>query len=230
MIFLTSGISRWIIPLLLLQVYPQAEIGDARLQTIEYQTGQVFVIEAVPGYQATVLLAPDEQVQSVAVGDSAAWQVSVNKAGNQLFIKTSNDSFPTNMTVVTNVRLYAFELIPLSGVSKVMPYTVQFKYPALMQTDGAGDLQDIVGRYRLSGNKSLWPFRIADDGNKTYLLWNPDQDLPAVYARDVSGKEALVNGNMRSGTYVIDAVMPFLIFRIDARTAQAKRELQRAAK
>jgi type IV secretion system protein VirB9 len=221
---LVISMQRFFALLMLLQIYPQSGPGDARLQMIDYQADQVFVIKAVPGYQTTILLAPDEQVQNIAVGDSTAWQVSINKAGNQLFIKQMDDGLPTNMTVLTNVRHYAFDLLSSQKGSGPAPYSVQFRYPKITQNDGAGYLQDVVGLYRLTGNKALWPFKIADDGLKTYILWNAGQDLPAVYALDQAGQELLVNGMMRNGTYVVDAVAATLIFRIDKQKASAKRK------
>jgi type IV secretion system protein VirB9 len=226
MIALIASTLKLAAALMLLQVFPQSEAGDARLQSIEYQSNQVFIIEAVVGYQTTVMLAPDEEVQNIALGDSTNWQVSVNKGGNQLFVKQTGGALPTNMTVTTNVRIYSFQLMALSAPSQNTPYLVRFRYPALVKNPDSGDLQNIVARYRLLGNKTLWPFRIADDGLKTYILWNADQDLPAVYALDKAGNELLVNGMMRSGTYVIDSIAERLIFRIDDRKAEAKRVVE----
>ena len=44
-----------------------------------------------------------------------AWQVSVNKEGDRLFLKPAQPDVSTNMTVVTSVRVYNFDLASLSG-------------------------------------------------------------------------------------------------------------------
>jgi type IV secretion system protein VirB9 len=92
------------------QVRPEPGQGDIRIQHVQYAPEQVVLIEAVVGYQVTVKLAPDEQVQSIAVGDAGAWQVSANGKGDHLFVKPLQGGQSTNMTVITDTRLYAFEL------------------------------------------------------------------------------------------------------------------------
>src|SRR5258708_11909350 len=110
------------------QVQPLPGEGDPHLQRIDYNPGQIVQLRSAPGYQLMVELSPDEQVQSVALGDSGSWQVSVNKAGDRLFLKPAQANATTNMTVVTSVRTYAFDLNALAGPSLDMPYTVEFRY------------------------------------------------------------------------------------------------------
>jgi len=66
---------------------------------------------------------------------------------------------------------------------------------------------------------------MGDDGIHTYIIWPDDVALPAMYTVDERGEERLVNGAMRDGMYVVDAVAPRLTFRIDNRTANARRIL-----
>lgn len=77
--------------------------------------------------------------------------------------------------------------------------------------------------YRISGEKSLRPTRIGDDGVHTYIEWSEDQALPAVFARTAQGGEEMVDGYMRGGVFTIDAINPELIFRIDKKSARALR-------
>lgn len=203
---------------------PMAGGGDPRIQTVDYDANQVVQIQAAPGYQVTLHFGADEVIENVAVGDSAAWQVSANRNGGHLYLKPLQ-GVPTNMTVVTNVRIYAFDLVPLPGPSPDMAYTVRFNYPS-----GAGGPQQtataeliVEGRYRLSGEQSLRPSRISDDGQHTYIEFPREAAIPAIYAVDERGNESLVNGMMRDDLYVIDAVVPRLIFRIDQHVARATR-------
>lgn len=210
------------------QVRPQPGSGDRRLQTIDYSADQVVVLEVAAGYQLTVELAPDEQIENVAVGDSGAWQVTANRRGDRLFIKPLQSGVTTNMTVITNARLYAIDLVPLMSPSAEMAYTVRFNYPDA-EASGAGGGEEaeaeapIEGRYRVSGARSLQPSRIGDDGQHTYIEWPADRPIPAVYAVGADGEESLVNGMMRDDVYVIDSVVPRLVFRIARQTARAVR-------
>ena len=210
----------------LAQVQPRPGTGDPRIQSIAYDADQVVLLQAAPGYQLNVEFAADEQIETVAVGDSAAWQVTPNRRGDHLFVKPVQSGVSTNMTVVTTGRVYLFELAPLYGPSPDMAFTVRFSYPqpaeaAETQSASAG------GRYRLSGERALRPSRISDDGRHTYIEWPADTALPAVYALDDRGRETLVNGAMRDDLYVLDSIASKLVFRIDSHVARARRVAQR---
>lgn len=195
--------------------------ADSRVQIIDYRPDQVITVRGEPGYQVAIELAPDERIESIALGDSGAWQVTANRAGNRLFVKPLGLDAPTNMTVVTDVRTYAFELIGGEGEA---PYAIRFRYPAAIGV-GMEMAQSLpmIGQYRLRGDRSLYPATISDDGVRMWIDWPPSGPLPAVYGRDRDGVETLVNGNMRGRFFVIDEVIPSLVFRVDDRRARADR-------
>jgi type IV secretion system protein VirB9 len=216
------------------QVRPQPGAGDPRLQSVDYAPDQVVTLQVAPGYQLTVELAPDEQIENVAVGDSGAWQVTANRRGDRLFIKPLQQGVTTNMTVITNARVYAIDLVPLFGATPDMAYTVRYRYPEAgehAEQEAAADPADpaVQGRYRLSGARRLRPSLIGDDGRQTFIEWPADLPLPAVYGIGRDGQETLVNGMMREGVFVIDSVIPTLVFRIDRDVARATRVRERTA-
>jgi type IV secretion system protein VirB9 len=207
------------------EAQPQSGAADPRIQTVAYNADQVVLLQGAPGYLVTVEFGSDEQIESVAVGDSAAWQVTPNRRGDYLFVKPVRAGAATNMTVVTSVRTYLFELQPLYDASSQMAYTVRFSYPG-SQPDSVADeapAGQLQGSYRLSGDRQLRPSRIADDGRHTYIEWPRDRSLPAVYALDSEGRETLVNGAMRDDLFVVDSVASALVFRIDQHVARALR-------
>lgn len=208
------------------QVRPQPGLGDPRLQTLSYDPGQIVQLQGAPGYQLTVELSPDEQVQNVAVGDSGAWQVSVNKAGDHLFIRPSQAGVSTNMTVITNIRVYNFDLIPLAQPTPDMAYTVKFKYPAApagapSEMEKRAAVPRIPGRYRIEGDRGLRPSKVTEDGFRTYITWPADLPIPATFQIGDNDEERLVNGSMRGDRFVVDGVARKLIFRIDQKVASA---------
>lgn len=207
------------------QLRPTAGPGDPRIQSVAYDSNQVVQLQVATGYQLAVIFATDERIENIAVGDSATWQVTPNKRGDVLFIKPLAMGDTTNLTVITDARSYNFELSPLYGASGNMAYTVRFNYPAtalgvLQAARGAAQEE---GRYKLTGAKALRPTAISDDGAKTYIEFAADRPLPAVFGYDEHGREALVEGAMRDGQYVLDGVKPKLLFRIDKRSATATR-------
>lgn len=206
---------------------PEPGPGDPRIQTVLYDPDQVVQLQAAPGYQIGVEFASDEQIESVAVGDSAAWQVTPNRRGDHLFVKPLSHGATTNMTVVTSARVYLFELSPLFDRAQ-MAFTVRFRYPGAATQEAAGTEPEREYLYRVGGARALRPSRISDDGTHTYIEWPEDRALPAVYAVNEQGQETLINGGMRDGVWVIDGIANRLVFRIDRAVATANRIQPRA--
>jgi type IV secretion system protein VirB9 len=212
------------------QMQPFPGDGDPHLQRVDYSAGQIVRLRSAPGYQLMVELSPDEEVRSVALGDSSSWQVNASKTGDRLFIKPTAVGGATNMTVVTTVRVYNFELQAQSQASPDMPYTVQFHYPAPRAIPADSQYVDVsaaarrLSRYRISGNRWLRPNSVSSDEQHTYISWPKAAPIPAVYAIDRSGGEVLVNGMMGTDdVYVIDGTPQLLTFRIDGDMARAER-------
>lgn len=211
------------------QLRPHPGDGDPHLQAVDYVDGQVVQLRGALGYQLMVELSPDEQVQNVAIGDSSAWQVSLNKGGDRLFLKPTKGEGNTNMTVVTSVRVYAFDLVADGGPSLDTPYTIQFRYPLARVVPNAGyvDVSAIarkLSHYRISGDRLLRPVSVSDDGQRTYVSWPKGAPIPAIYVPGNSGSEMLANGMMGADdVYVIDGVPQLLTFRIDDNVARAER-------
>lgn len=207
------------------QVRPEPGPGDPRVQTVEYVPDQVVQLQAAPGYQVTVALNSDERVESIALGDSAAWQVTANKRGDYLFVKPVSAGVTTNMVVLTDVRMYAFELVPAFGPMESLPFAVRFTYPAAASatTTTSADPATTQGRYKLSGDKLLRPSAMADDGVRTQIEWPASVSLPAIYAIADDGRETLVTGNVRDGQIVVDSIARKFVFRRDKRSATATR-------
>lgn len=210
------------------QVRPQPGSGDPRLQTVDYRPDQVVQISGAVGYQLAIELAPDETVRSIALGDTGAWTATVDKNGNRLFLKALIANVLTNMTVVTDVRTYAFDLEGLSQASSTAPYTIRFNYPSvpamgMFPVPGGMAPAKMTGGYRVRGDRAIRPSAISDDGNRTYIEWPADTPLPATYIRESGGRETLANGYMRGQFYVIDSVETHLVFRLDREVARADR-------
>lgn len=202
--------------------------GDPRLQDIPYVSDQIVTLRGSPGYLLTVELSPDEEVQSIAIGDSGGWQASANRKGDFLFLKPLQAGASTNMTVITNVRTYQFDLIAASSPAPDVPHRLRFVYPAkdAQALDPASEEQlgpHPTAEYRIEGHRSIRPVNVREDGKKTYLEWSSDQSLPAVFALAEDGTEMLVDGMMRNDVMVIDRVVPRLVFRVDTRVASASR-------
>lgn len=210
------------------EILPRAGSLDPHIQTVDYDPNQVVRLQVAPGYALTIEFSPDERIENVAVGASGAWQVTPNRRADHLFVKQTGDAPDTNMTVITDSRRYVFTLA--SGNSAEAPYVLRFVYPGLNTApDVAVELPPHTG-YKVSGAKALRPALMFDDGRSTSIRWPADVNLPAVYAVDEHGRETIVNGAMRGGLFVVDAVAPKYVFRSGSAQAVAVRQTPKRRK
>lgn len=89
---------------------PRPGAQDARVRTVAYRANDVVSIEGRYGYLTMIELAADERIETVAIGDSLAWQVVPSRSAHMLFLKPVEQNAATNLAVVTNRRTYAFAL------------------------------------------------------------------------------------------------------------------------
>lgn len=119
---------------------------DNRVKTVVYNENDVISLTGYYGYQTTISFATYEKIQNISIGDSVAWQVVPNKVGNILFIKPVEERATTNMTVITDRRIYNFELT--SGMASSprdsrITYMLKFSYPMDSVMDFSGSNVEI---------------------------------------------------------------------------------------
>jgi type IV secretion system protein VirB9 len=207
--------------------------------TVTFDETQVFTITGKVLVQTTIKFAPDETIENVAIGDSAAWQVQPNKAQSILFVKPLEPSARTNMTVVTTQRTYLFDLVASPRNSPL--YVLQFIYPELeaaqaaarlaaaeeaerekvnaVELAAASDPYAVVDPATLNfawagdGEADLLPARVYDDGEAVFLIWPAGTAIPAILVANQDGQEGPVNFTVRGDTVVLDTVPAQIILR-----------------
>jgi type IV secretion system protein VirB9 len=104
---------------------------DSRIKTLLFSPNEVFALTTHYGYQSNIEFGPKEIIETISVGDRVGWQIS--PAGRRLFIRAQEENAHTNMTVVTNLRAYQFDLKSSSANatfgSEELTYVVRFFYP-----------------------------------------------------------------------------------------------------
>jgi|688.fasta_scaffold112610_6 type IV secretion system protein VirB9 len=205
-------------------VNPRAGVADQRIKTFVYDEQEVYQIMGYYGYSTTIQFAKSEIVETVSLGDSAAWQVIPTKSHrNTLMIKPLLDNAHSNLTVLTNKRVYSFELSAAKSTSPrnhKISYRIAFQYPAdedqelanyssyyssqsahaSLNEEATPDAWNFD--YTFSGNKTLHPVRTFDDGKFTYFQFSNIETTPAIYTVDEHGKESLINF-VRKGKYIV---------------------------
>lgn len=195
--------------------------ADSRLVERAYNESEVVRITGRPGVQATIAFADSETIENVAVGDSAAWQITPNKRANLLFVKPLEASARTNMTVVTSRRTYFFDLVAQAKASPV--YMLRFTYkdepaadaPAAPPVEPArpADPARLNFAWKRAGDARVLPARVYDDGASTYLVFAEKAEVPAILVRDEQGNEGPVNYAVREGTIVIGDTPGVILLR-----------------
>lgn len=186
---------------------PRGSVIDSRVKMLLYNENQVYRLTAYYGYQIDLQMGTDEEVKTVATGDSVGWQIV--GAGQHIFIKPMADRASTNLSVVTDKRTYVFDLVskPVKDQAD-MTYFVKFQYPHSGPTINPGSVPkpaaDFNFDYKISGNRTLRPIRVFDDGEFTYFQFirKRERELPAIFLLDMDQKESLVNYRMQ-GEYVV---------------------------
>lgn len=212
-------------------VSPQPSAADPRVRVVKYTPDDVVRLDCTLGYAVTLAFGPGERVENVSIGDSLGWQVTPNRRANLLFLKPVDRASPTNMTVVTNLRSYAFDLhsraARRSGDKDVI-FSVKFDYPeaAIAAPEPAPAApptpeppKDVNHAYSYEGASHGLPVRVFDDGQSTYFVFAEGSDFPAIFAVDADKKEAVVNVAHRDGYVVVDRLArAFVLRRGDAVT------------
>ncbi len=195
---------------------------DHRLRVVPYDPDQVVPIRAALGYQMMIEFDPAERIENVAVGDSLGWQVVPSRRANLLFLKPMDHAPVTNMTVVTNMRRYAFELSvrpgPVRAGDPELIYSLRFEYPAPAAVAAAeppppAPPQDVNHAYSYEGSAENLPMRLFDDGQATYFRFPEGASFPAIFAVEADKSESVVNFHLRDGYLVVERLAPGFVLR-----------------
>jgi type IV secretion system protein VirB9 len=207
------------------------------MKEVPYNRADVVRIVGHYGYSTDVEFSPGETTQDIALGDSLAWEVA--PAGNHLFVKPREDNAVTNMTVVTNKRVYQLALDardaagPTSGMTKSMFFQVRFTYPdedaAKLKTAFDARVTEAKKRqmesamrklpeqrnwnYFACGTKMIRPVEVFDDGRFTFMRFPGAQEIPAIYMINADGTESIVNGGMKGEHYVVQTTASRFVLR-----------------
>lgn len=189
---------------------------DKRLRTFVYDPNEVYKFVGHYRYQSSIEFSPDEEIATVSMGDSLAWQVSPQ--GNRIFLKPIEPDATTNMTVITSKRIYHFELYgeEAEGIrDEEMVFAARFHYPDAANSDlkrfsinkDMPDIEEEAEKYNfnysVSGSEYITPLKVFDDGEFTYFEFkDKNAEIPAFFVVHSDKKEAVINYRM-TGPYVV---------------------------
>ena len=226
---LTAALAMILLSGAMAETTPEPGAADPRVRVVTYSPKNVVRLNTFFGVSTHIKFSESEQIKDVAVGDDLAWKVIPR--GNNLFIKPTAKEGDTNITVITNRRTYHFVAVVLTEknqkawANRELTYSLSFRYPdeedansnarARAEAEKARreDVKNRLARapsrnghnmdYWVAGHQEVSPSGAYDDGRFTYLIFNNNSAMPAVYETDESGKESLVNTHVTSGNTIV---------------------------
>ena len=200
---------------------PRPMAIDKRLGVIVYSPFDVHKYTGYYGYQSSIIFSEDEVIDTMSMGDSTAWQMVPQR--NRLFLKPIDPDATTNMTLITNKRIYYFELHAKEAKDiheDGLMFAVRFIYPddpdtfssenLFSSTAGEPDLSNksmYNFEYTVSGPNSISPIKIFDDGKFTYFEFkDKTSELPAIFYVNKNSEEGLVNFRIVGRYYVVESI------------------------
>jgi type IV secretion system protein VirB9 len=212
----------------------QAQTSDPHIKMIAYDPGTVVHLVGSIGWQIMIEMADDERIENVSIGDSAAWQITPNKRARMLFVRPLSRKASTNMTVITTKRSYVFDL-SVGPRRPGTPWIVRFSHPqpevevALLDLPPPPPPVELDFNYTRTGDASLLPSRVWDDGRQTYFEFAKETAMPAIFAGAPGKDEALVNISVRGRVAVVQQRSPRFTLRSGKRLATVAKQAQGAS-
>lgn len=203
---------------------PRPSSADNRVKIVTYHENDVYQIRGHYGYSTVIEFADKERIQTISLGDTQAWQVMKPGQPNIMFIKPLEEDAETNMTVITDKRIYSFEVTANhahSHRSSDLTFRLKFHYAdeAAKELAFIGSVSsahfnpldnvsasDLNFDYSYAGSKRLRPVRAFDDGVFTYFQFEDFEVMPAVFSVDEHGNERLVNFNLQGQYLVVSGI------------------------
>jgi type IV secretion system protein VirB9 len=220
---------------------PRAGPSDPRIKVVDYDPWAVVKVTGVFRTATQIVLAEDETILHVALGDTSGWDVAAEK--NILFVKPKAARGPTNLIVTSGragaTRTYTFELSTRAGSAGRQTadtvFGLRFRYPAdetaraatVTSAEAAALERRVVdlkldravlegGRnlaYEVQGASALQPSEVSDNGRFTVLRFPANQPVPTLYEVGSDKAESLVPFDVRGEFVVVHAVVRELRLR-----------------
>ena len=181
---------------------------DPRIRVYAFSPDVVYTLPVTVGMHTHIPLGADEElIEKPKLGETIQWRVTGNE--KNLYIKALKADTSTSMSLVTDKRVYQFELVATAKAEDRIQ-KAYFSYPdeeerfalnlqnrihrttASVKSDDAHRREQELSPqpvsmgslsfYRIEGNKDYERMHVFDDGRLTTIRLPPGiQDLPAVF-------------------------------------------------
>lgn len=203
------------------ELLPQVFGGDFRIREVMYDPDQVLKLDGVVGYHLHLELEEGESFVNLGSGDTAS--VEVGAEGRHLMLKPKQATVATNLTLLTNKRVYTIEYSARRG-RELRPavFMVRFRYPPVAEPE-VPDPQPPAAphnrNYWACGAAELRPIEVFDDGVQTHLRFPARAEWPAIFVVGADRSEGLVNFHVEGDVAIVHRVARRLVLRRGERVA-----------
>ena len=208
-------------------ISPRSMGHDSRFKTFTYTKSGVYKVIVLYDNPTFIEFAPDEKLTTVIIPKKQMWQTQVTE--NRIFLKPLLDDANTEMTIFTDKRQYFFELYAQepdeTGLDKEYAFYYKFhylssneqktirKYAKSILPEIDKNPEKYNFNYTITGEVSLYPIKIFDDGEFTYFEFAKYGRLPAIFSVDTNNFEGLVNFRMVGNYVVVEETAPRFTLR-----------------
>lgn len=180
-------------------------------------------------YQGFIEFEEGETIGTISMGDPSLWLFE--HLGNRLFLKpVGEDNSETNMSVITNKRVYHFELMAKEAKGVTDPdliFVAKFVYPdekdkniVQFPKSTPSDIPDMRDlsiynfNYQYTGEPAIAPIKVFDNGEFTYFQFTQkNAEIPAIFTVDAAGFESLINFRSAGSYIIVERVAPQFTLR-----------------
>jgi type IV secretion system protein VirB9 len=214
------------------ELTPARGLVDPRVRVVAYDSEQVIKLHGFVGYQIHFQFAEGETFVNLAAGDNKA--LDVGYEANHFVLKPLAEKVATNITVLTNRRVYQFDYSASAdrpGPHRLdVIYSLRFIYPQEEARKAAEELEQKRNDLQLASadqdphrtrNTNYWgcgatairPESAYDDGVQTRLRFAAHAEFPTLYVKNDDESESLVNFTVENDEVVIHRVARSFVLR-----------------
>ena len=197
---------------------------EKKFRSYVYNPNDVYRYLGHYTYQGFIEFESDETISTISMGDPSLWLFE--HLGNRLFLKPVGEgASQTNMTVITNKKIYHFELTAKEAKNisdKDLVFVAKFVYPDEKDKNiiefpkaiasDEPDMRDLSiynFKYQYTGEASIAPVKVFDNGDFTYFQFpRKNAEYPAIFSVDAAGFESIVNFRAAGDYIIVEKVAP----------------------
>ncbi len=203
--------------------------SEKKFRSYVYNPNDVYRYLGHYTYQGFIEFEQGENISTISMGNPSLWLFE--QLGNRLFLKpVGEDNSETNMTVITDKRIYHFELYAKEAKDindKDLIFVAKFAYPdekdknivefpkvAVSDEPDMRDLSLYNFNYQYTGESTIAPIKVFDNGEFTYFQFaTKNAEIPAIFTVDAQGFESLVNFRSAGSYIIVERVSPQFTLR-----------------